>query len=315
MRELIKQSLCRHFSAEIEIQESFLGGNSIVHHVKVGDLDLAVKEYKGDGQRKLTSFKREEQAFYFLNKHAIHSVPKILYSQENLGFIVTEFISGDRPKPNRQSIEALLVFVEQLHEVFQEDSTFPCAIDAGIRLREIQNQIIERVPEVKTEFKRFLPRIENLYKRIDIRRHEGSSQNKLTYSVSDLGLHNSLMLQDRLYYFDLEFFGKDSPYKLIGDFLLHPQNLFSEMDNAYFLDKSITIFDLDVDEIKDFMGLLAVKWSLICIKRLQNLNAESVDPNVLQAQNELVGYYLNVAELFEQSDEWFQLLNKERFSK
>jgi hypothetical protein len=314
MRTLIEKDLHQHFSADIEVKNSFLGGNSIVYQIKVGELDLVVKEYKGEVERKIRSFQREKSALHFLNQNEVTFVPKIIYSQERLGFIVTEFILGDIPKPNRQSIEAILEFTKKLHELFQVDSTFPYAVDAGIKLCDIQTQISERIAYVTNEFKSYIPRIKEIALAIDMRQQKVVSQSKLTYSVSDLGLHNALLFRDEIFFIDLEFFGKDSPYKLIGDFLLHPQNRFSQLDNAYFLDESMSIFDINRNHLKDYVGLLAVKWSLICIKRLQNLSREGADLNVLQAQKDIVGYYLEMAELFVHSGEWEQLFNKERFS-
>jgi hypothetical protein len=314
MRALIEKDLHQHFSADIEVKNSFLGGNSIVHQIKVGDLNLAVKEYKGEVERKIRSLQREKSALHFLNQNEVPFVPEIIYSQEELGFIVTEFILGDKPKPNRQSIKAILEFTKKLHELFQVDSTFPFAVDAGIKPEDIQSQISERISQVRTEFISYMPRIKTLSMSLNMRFLDVFSENKLTYSVSDLGLHNALLFRDEIFFIDLEFFGKDSPYKLIGDFLLHPQNRFSRIDNAYFLDEGMSIFDMNKNYLKDYVGLLAVKWSLICIKRLQNLSREGADFNVLQAQKDLVGYYLDMAELFVHSGEWEQLLNKERFS-
>jgi len=303
MRSLIEKDLHQHFSTDIEVKNSFVGANSAVHQIKVGELNLAVKEYKGEVARKVRSFQREKNALDFLNRNKVPYVPKIIYSQERLGFIVTEFILGDVPKPNRRSIDAILEFTKKLHELFQVDSTFPDAVDAWIKPDDIQTQISERIAYLTTEFKSYIPRIKEITLAIDTRQQRVFSQRKLTYSVSDLGLHNALLFRDEIFFIDLEFFGKDSPYKLIGDFLLHPQNRFSQIDNAYFLDEGMSIFDMNRNHLKDCVGLLAVKWSLICIKRLQNLSRE-----------ELVGYYLDMAELFVRSDEWEQLFNKERFS-
>ena len=314
MRPLTIIELNRYFSCEIEVKNKFVGGNSVVHQVQAGPLSLAVKEYKGESQRILRSLRREASALNFLQQHHIPCVPKMLYSNEDLGFIVMEFITGERPISNRDSIVAMLRFIEILKDLYQVDPSFTYAIDAGTSDDEIRNQIRGRLSEVGAESIELVTKIKNL-----IKEKRGTSiqevlTSDLTYSVSDLGVHNSLLRQGDFYHFDLEFFGKDSPYKLVGDFLLHPQNDFSYGDNSLFLEKSMLIFGLYEERLGRFVSLLSAKWTLICSKRLKKMIETNVDNEALQAQRDLVGYYLRMAEIFAHSNEWEILLDKVRFS-
>lgn len=313
MRESTKRDLEKHFSTEISIQKSHRGGNSIVHKVKLINTLLAVKEYSGNVERITRSIRKESSALGFLKDHEVLSVPKILYHQENLGFIVMEYIEGERPKPNRQSIEAMLEFIEGLHHLFLKDSSFGFAVDAGISLEELQNQIRERISQAKEESKEFIPKVEYVLNQLIKDRHNNDLQHQFTYSVSDLGLHNSLMREGKYHYFDLEFFGKDSPYKMVGDFLLHPQNQFSKEDNEFFLERNLTLFDLDRNQLGFMIGYLATKWSLICMKRLQNLKDSKGTSEVIQSQSKLVRYYLHMAEIFSQRSELDLLFDKDSF--
>lgn len=314
MRPLTIIELNRYFSCEIEVKNKFVGGNSVVHQVQAGPLSLAVKEYTGESQRILRSLQREASALNFLQQHHIPCVPKMLYSNEDLGFIVMEFITGERPISNRDSIVAMLKFIEILKDLYQVDPSFAYAIDAGTSDDEIRNQIRGRLSEVGAESIELVTKIKNL-----IKEKRGTSiqevlTSDLTYSVSDLGVHNSLSRQGDFYYFDLEFFGKDSPYKLVGDFLLHPQNDFSYGDNSLFLEKSMLIFGLYEERLGRFVSLLSAKWTLICSKRLKKMIETNVDNEALQAQRDLVGYYLRMAEVFAHSNEWKILFDKVRFS-
>lgn len=314
MRPLTIIELNRYFSCEIEVKNKFDGGNSVVHQIQAGPLSLAVKEYKGESQRILRSLQREVSALNFLQQHHIPCVPKMLYSNKDLGFIVMEFITGERPISNRDSIVAMLNFIEILKDLYQVDPSFDYAIDAGTSDDEIRNQIQDRLSEFGAESTDLVTKIKNL-----IKEKRGTSRQEvltsdLTYSVSDLGVHNSLSRQGDFYHFDLEFFGKDSPYKLVGDFLLHPQNDFSYGDNSLFLEKSMLIFGLYEEPLGRFVSLLSAKWTLICSKRLKKMIEANVDNEALRAQRDLVGYYLGMAEVFAHSNEWERLFDKVRFS-
>jgi hypothetical protein len=100
----------------------------------------------------------------------------------------------------------------------------------------------------------------------------------------------------------------------VGDFLLHPQNGFSYGDNSLFLEKSMLIFGLYEEQLGRFVSLLSAKWTLICSKRLKKMIGANVDNEALQAQRDLVGYYLRMAEVFAHSNEWEILFDKVRFS-
>lgn len=295
MRISTRGDLEQHFAAKVEIQESFGGGNSFIHKIKLGNSLLAVKEYIGNAERITSSFQRETSALRFLNDFKVITVPNILYSQENLGFIVMEYINGKKPKANRQSIDAILNFIESLRDLFLKDPSFAFAVDAGTSLLELQNQIEVRLAQGKYKSREFVPKVERILDRLRKSSDDKNIGNNLTYSVSDLGLHNSLVSEKGYFFFDLEFFGKDSPYKMIGDFLLHPQNHFSKVDNEYFLERSFSLFNLNREYLAKIFVYLATKWSLICIKRLENLIDSTGTSEAIQSQITLVRYYLDMA--------------------
>ena len=41
---------------------------------------------------------------------------------------------------------------------------------------------------------------------------------------SDLGFHNAIKSNNKIYLIDFEYFGKDDPVKLVSDFIWHPGN-------------------------------------------------------------------------------------------
>ena len=313
MKESVKRDVEEYFATEIQIQKTYIGGNSIVHKVNLANSLLAIKEYSGNAERISRSLQREASALQFLNNYESLSVPKIFYSNQRLGFIVMDYINGEKPKPNRQSIEAILDFTESLSLVYHMDSSFTFAIDAGTSFKVLENQIQERIYQAKDKSSEVIPRIECVLEQLVRRTNGRSIENQLTYSVSDLGLHNALLNDDKYVFFDLEFFGKDSPYKLVGDFLLHPQNLFSKADNELFLERSLSLFDLDRNQLGRIIGYLATKWSLICMKRLEDLKDSKGTSEVIQSQSKLVRYYLHMAEIFSQRSELDLLFDKDSF--
>ena len=104
-------------------------------------------------------------------------------------------------------------------------------------------------------------------------------------------------------FIDLEYFGKDNSLKLVGDFLLHPQNAFSKEENYCFLERSRLNFGFSDSQLRAFLSLLSIIWSLICAKRLEMMTKVDTDSLVLQAQRDRVGYYLDMAELIPKSSD------------
>lgn len=303
MKESIRRALNCHFACEVELKEVFVGGNSVVYHVSAGNLEVAVKAFTGLPDRIFNSLQREIAALDFLSRLNMSSIPKLFFANLNLGIVAMEFIKGNKPQPNEFSMQGILDFVLELHKIYEIDGSFGYAVDAGLSHKDLLKQIARRLsawknPNVRLPLSRFSTVLDTSLKKCE----EVESFCRLTYSASDLGVHNMLVRQGQIYFIDLEYFGKDNSLKLVGDFLLHPQNTFSKEENYYFLERSRLLFGFSDSQLKAFLSLLALIWSLICAKRLEIMTMVETDSFVMDAQRDRVSYYLEMADVITKSN-------------
>ena len=116
------------------------------------------------------------------------------------------------------------------------------------------------------------------------------------YSPSDVGIHNSLLLEGRVTFLDFEYAGMDSPIKLILDYISNPQNNQSEVPLTFL--RSLLNEDLGFTS-SNFLSLLdklrmyySTKWSLICLAIInKNPTDEVAQLNLLKSMDGIEGIY------------------------
>jgi hypothetical protein len=158
-----------------------------------------------------------------------------------------------------------------LKEIYSLGSSFANSIDAVFSLSELESQILDRIQGLENSFRslevnelcgRFREKLS-----ICITMKKEKSFINRTFSVSDLGTHNMINSKGNNYFIDFEFFGLDSVNKMIGDFILHPKNRFTQNDITRFVSKVSRKFEWDSDELKQILPLLTLKWALITYAR------------------------------------------------
>jgi len=254
----------------VKIAKTIHGGNSLIFTVKIQNMNVVVKKYLGNEIRKSTSMNRESSALHFLNQNDVSIVPKLLLVSPENFMIVMEHLQGSEPKPNGDSMEAIIAFSKTLRLIYSDDDSFPNSIDGIEKTSDLLAQIGSRINSMKGEIcnEDFLLQARKYLSVLSSRDYEDKVWDK-TYSVSDLGIHNMIKGEGGIRFFDLEFFGADSPVKLIGDFLLHPRNNFSRTLRKRFLNELSTVYGVTESAIADYLQLSALKWSVIVMRRLQ----------------------------------------------
>jgi hypothetical protein len=291
------------------------GGNSLVHEIQVGNLILGAKQFIGDISRVEQSFSRELSSLRFLNENNFKAIPKLYYFDEDAKLIVMEYFKGEKPKANGNSLIQLVDFITSLKQLYASNSHFNWAIDAEESFEHLFMQVELRIEEMRLENENYnqLETAERILNRLDRVLMFDETENSLTYSVSDLGLHNSIELEGVLHFFDFEFFGKDHPYKVVSDFLLHPQNEFDNSENAKFFDLTSSIFGLNEKVAEKHLCILALKWALICLKRLSRMKQEGLSGELVTQQYSMIDYYFYLANTRGGSTVWDEVFRNRRF--
>ena len=108
-------------------------------------------------------------------------------------------------------------------------------------------------------------------------------------SPSDISFKNTLKMNKRIYFIDLEYFGWDDPVKMTSDFLWHPSMSLSNKLKKHWKLKMFTFFNDDQFFIQRFnasYNLYGIRWILIILndfvphifrKRMYNNNLKTKD--------------------------------------
>ena len=178
-----------------------------------------------------------------MRQHGITNIPMPVKLDDDLNWAMFEWIRGSEvSRPSDSFIAASLMFVEKLSRISsQADSViFPRASASILSGEEAELQLITRFERSRNvlgeepKLRRFLDDefCRSLTKVIDWFRLEWEKIldydrtlpiEEQTLSPSDFGYHNCIWSTKGEYVFlDFEYFGRDDPAKLAGDFLLHP---------------------------------------------------------------------------------------------
>jgi hypothetical protein len=219
-------------------------------------------------ERRTSALKREVRAINFLNSKNFKLIPSLLDVSEENSLVVLEHLRGVEPIPNREAMDAIIHFIQLLKKIHAQDGTFPDAVDSISNSTDLLKQIENRIISLQQEKSVYeiVQHARTILSRLSILNYDSKVFDR-TYSVSDLGLHNMIRCNDGFRFFDLEFFGADSPVKLIGDFLLHPKNTFLGDFRLNFHKELTQFFNVYDTAISEYLPLSALNWSLIIARR------------------------------------------------
>jgi len=278
--------ICEILKSDVKILSSISGRNSIAYIVRNQNCTVVVKKYLGVLERRTSSLNREVRAINFLNSKNLKLIPNLLDVSEENSLVVLEYLRGVKPIPSKEAMDAIIYFTQLLKKIHAQDNTFPDAIDSisnsADLLTQIENRIISL--EKETSIYEIVEHARTVLKSVSSLNYD-SKVCEATYSVSDLGLHNMIRCNEGFRFLDLEFFGADSPVKLIGDFLLHPKNIFPGYLSLQFHKELTQFFNVSESAIAEYLPLSALKWSLIIARKavkedcaaLRNMQRDSLN--------------------------------------
>jgi len=258
------------------------GGNSHIYFIKLDNQELVLKVYQGDEARKKISRDQELSSYRFLNAKGFTRLPKLYEEIVISDGILLEYINGQTPihslKVNREILESM----RQLALLFRSDSSFKDAVDSCFSTEDIVSQITNRIVKLRnsptSHFDKLLDTLTLLQEREPIVFANGT----ITYSMSDIGVHNTIQTEEGLKFLDLEFFGKDSAVKMIVDYLLHPRNCMPRELRSQTLEFGEDVFGIDLDLVINVTPFFAAKWATIVSRRLNAMTQEEERHKALQ---------------------------------
>ena len=246
------------------------------------------------------SFLRFRKEFFFLSliKNKINNVPQIILSDKKNKFIVYPFIKGYEVKNiKKRTLLECLSFLNSIQiykkHYFKLNSKIKYATDKSLSLYDFVLLAKKKIKSIKNKnicrhnifIKNFIdnkiePSFQNLYNYL-LNKYKNDLYKKfkeqsLILSPSDFNFQNTIKYNNKIYFFDFEYLGLDSPLKLICDFLCQPDHPISNKIRIkcckYFIKKDF--LNLRQDLIDDFLLLNRIKWCLIILNySLKNKNS------------------------------------------
>jgi len=257
------------------------GMNNALYLINIDNQECVLKKYADLGAPLRLA---REVAFHNMCEVAgVGNVPKLLDFDDINCLALFEYVRGNRVVVADQNfIAAAANFINTINKNSQNQSSPYFAKDALIELDYLLVDLANRVKKLKSceipidaeaivfgilegvdNLLANSTKIEKEFERIQAR-NSRESYSKFILSPSDFGIHNSIQTESGVYFLDFEYSGKDSPLKLFGDFISHPQHLLKEnlIRLFYELTKDTLCFELEHFS-KLFLLLFRFKWCLI----------------------------------------------------
>lgn len=274
----------------VSVEPTHGGINSAV--LKVTDSQknkYALKIYPRPGKYDKRDRRKTEENFYeHLAKQNIKNSAKMVYTDQRLNFSVITWLNGQRIKKlNRQYIAQIAKFIDALNLASEDRVELPIASDALTSLHDFTKSVEGRLRSIKHrrpetiiehEIERWVSsslepfiihELQQLAKKeTEIYWHD--SELCKCVSPSDVGIHNAVVKDRKLYFFDFEYAGLDDISKLVADWVLQPNHPFSGEDEQYLIDRIVrgSCFTSTkwVERYKSMKTINAAKWVLIMLR-------------------------------------------------
>jgi hypothetical protein len=242
-------------------------------------------------------YKREKSLLTFCARKHINCVPELLGYDDKKRLLLQNFLVGNTPNQiTDEHVGCATRFILDLNGTEESERPSLPAIDA---LDSAYSEIYRIKKRCQSTIQLLTAKQghEALIKVIlghldDLEKQESRLANSLTsilnlalrgsasghfLSPSDFGFHNSMESGNRLYFFDFEYSGIDSPVKLCFDFVMQPDYKLTQLQEKMFIDKLQPLLGFCFEDLSyDLRFLFAFKWLLIMSKRLDAGNPSSV---------------------------------------
>jgi hypothetical protein len=274
----------------LDVSFSGAGANSRIFKIKTEKRDYALKFFRknaNDGNSRLAA---EMAASKFFRNCGFQNTSELVQHSDEYNCALFNWIEGVKIEQiTRLEMDAALSFVKKLCHVEHGPATngMPLGIEACISGVEIVSQIKKRLVNLDRSaaahpgFSEFLnTRFKPLFEQIilaassvyQLSGHDFSESLKerlMILSPVDFGFHNAILSDNRLVFFDFEYFGWDDPTHLIADTVLHPGMNISEPDKMFFMEGALDFLRVRDPFIesryKALAPLYALRWACIIL--------------------------------------------------
>jgi hypothetical protein len=258
--------------------------NSEVYYINTENQSYIVKHYidQNDVQERI----QREVSFLSAFKYTLENrIPKLYFYNDKKGFLCESFVQGVKSEPSSRLIQAILDFIRDINLSCDINTYTEFAKDAILHSKDLFDNLRLRSKKWLTHESQIMVRsaietlklIENpnFQKKVDSFLQKNL---RMLISPSDIGPHN-ILLNDNYVFFDFEYAGIDSNFKLGLDLVTQPDIDFFKFANMNSFNYFNEVLGFSIKEIpSEIIGLFMLKW--IFISSQKHENAQSNKKNV-----------------------------------
>jgi len=255
-------------------------GNSRLYKLSTSEGNVVLKDYPdllNDPRDRLVTEVNALQIIKVFNQ-----TPKVIAFDELQNIALYEWIKGTHISniDDKHILEALR-FIQNIQNIKNKEFC-GLASEACLSLKQLFYQVDDRFKKLSLvdnqDLQNFLgitfnPLWAQVKKWSEQRWPKDNRTNDLPSSMqilspSDFGFHNALLKDNKLYFLDFEYFGRDDPVKLMSDFIWHPGMSLSNSQKNIWLKGVFEIFKKDPNIHVRFHAawpLYGLRWSLILL--------------------------------------------------
>ena len=288
-----------------------MGINSSTFKLEGYEEKYLLKIYNSSKINPINRLEHEYKFLTFLKECKFDNVPQLIFSNKKENWLLMTWIEGEKiNKVNCDLCKEYLEFLVGIQK-FRGTNGAKIILPASeayfhlkghiksinhriLMLEKKQKEILIINKDLLQIFKNFLSKVKSEINYLMRFQKENSldidyilpEENRII-SQSDVGFHNLLIGNDKVYFLDFEYAGWDDPGKLLSDLLLQPDNnipikyfkIFDTYLNDYIFKKNY-----NNDRLLFMLKLIRIKWALIILNPIFKSEelTENGFPNLLK---------------------------------
>ena len=273
--------------------------NSIFKITTVDGENLVLKIFPDTQKQCKDRYHRELEFLRYLQLIHNNEAPKLIAHSQFPRYLIMNWIPGSKIKSiGTNHLDKIVQFSREINSSRDNVSCLPWASDALHSRESIANSVsnrlkefeeVEQETELEKEVKHWIDNtlLGYIKKNIDLIYDSklidswGDISSGIIASQSDVGIHNCLEYKDKLYFLDFEFAGNDDISKFACDWVVQPNNPFSERQEEYFLNQISRAFSHIPASWKNrYMSIKKLtisKWVLIMLRSYKEKSITTSD--------------------------------------
>ena len=252
--------------------------------------NYVLKIYPVEDVKETTRNRQAAETHFLLlmDRLKIDCVPKLILANRKGGFSLTSWIEGNHlTKIDNSSIDQIGKFIGKLNPadrinlVSTRIAAEPCIsldqycnnmkvrVTKLIKARKVANKInTDAGSWIKEKLKPYIDRELSMVSGKSDCSHWKCKSLGCFNSPSDVGIHNTLVSQNRLFFIDFEYAGRDDLSKLVADWQMQPNYVFDRGQEDCLLERvtsNLKCNDSWIERLRDIKPLVRAKWCMIML--------------------------------------------------